>query len=198
MHRFFSSKSEWNTHNTMDKVAETSAIVEKKVEESAETETRKRPANNVEAQTEPGASEPKKSKTLWGCEKEIAAFDEACDGIKKEWGRAADEGRKLSSLIQDMDDWNHEDFRSVAMEFMKVSAEYMKKRELKERYEKLREKMDQGLDRFNAMQYWTGDAIEMVRDCKCEADLLEQMNGLTEQLHEMRNTDWVWKGRAKL
>ena len=195
----------------MDKVAETSVIVERKAEQSAETaaepktispDTRKRPANDVDAETVPdansdrgegngndGASDPKKSRTLWACAKEISALDEACDGIKKEWDRASGEGRELSTLIQDTDDWNHQKFKSDAMEFMRVSREYMSKPELKERYEELGEMLKKGLERFDALREWTGEAIQMVRDCECEEDLLRQMNGLTKRLREMRESN---------
>ena len=195
----------------MDKVAETSVIVERKAEQSAETaaepktdlpKTRKRPASKVDAETVPdansdrgegngndGASEPKKSRTLWACAKEISALDETCGGIKKEWYRASGECRELSTLIQDTDDWNHEKFKSDAMEFMRVSREYMSKPELKERYEELGEMLKKGLERFDALREWTGEAIQMVRDCECEEDLLEQMSGLTKRLREMRESN---------
>ena len=220
----------------MDKaVAETSAIAERKAEESAEAsepkadlpearecpasdvdaqtapeesavksepktdlpQTRERPAGDVDAQTAPDAnasraSEPKKSKTLWNCDKEMSAFDVACDGIKKEWDRASGEGRELSTLIRDTDDWNHDKFESVAKELMRVSREYMSKPELKGRYEELKKMVDKGMERFDALRHWTGDAIQMVRDCECEEDLLEQMNELTRRLREMREGDWVW------
>ena len=262
----FSSKSELHAEKTMDKaVAETSAIAERKAEESAEAsepkadlpearecpasdvdaqtapeesavksepktdllqtrecpagdvdaqtapeesaeapkpktdlpQTRKRPASDVDAPTAPDANasragEPKKSKTLWNCDKEMSAFDVACDGIKKEWDRASGEGRELSTLIRDTDDWNHDKFESVAKELIRVSREYMSKPELKGRYEELKEMVDKGMDRFDALRHWTGDAIQMVRNGECEEDLLEQMNGLTRRLREMREDDWVW------
>ena len=174
-------------------------------EESAEAsepktdlpQTRKRPASDADASTAPDANArragaPKKSKILWNCDKEMSAFDEACDGIKKEWDRASREGRELSTLIRDTDDWNHEKFESVAMELMRVSREYMSKPDLKERYEELKEMMDKGMDRFDALRHWTREAIQMVRDCECEEDLLEQMTGLTRRLRKMREGDWVW------
>ena len=228
----FSSKSELHAEKTMDKaVAETSAIAERKAEESAEAsepkadlpEARECPASDVDAQTAPEesaeapkpktdcpgtrkrpasdvapdanasrAGEPKKSKTLWNCDKEMSAFDVACDGIKKEWDRASGEGRELSTLIRDTDDWNHDKFESIAKELIRVSREYMSKPELKGRYEELKKMVDKGMDRFDALRHWTGDAIQMVRNGECEEDLLEQMNGLTRRLREMREDDWVW------
>ena len=49
--------------------------------------------------------------------------------------------------------------------------------------------MKKGMDRFDALREWTGEAIQMVRDCECEEDLLEQMNGLTKRLREMRESN---------
>ena len=187
----------------MEKVAETtSVVVERKAEESAEASepkadcpgTRKRPAGDVDAQATPdaNASEPKRAKTLWACEENIFAFEEACDGIEKEWDRASGEGRELSALFRNTDDWNYGEFKTVAMEFMRVSGERMSKPELKKRYDTLKEAMDKGLGRFDALRQWMREAVEMVRDSKCEEDLLEQMNGLTERLREFRKSDWVW------
>ena len=208
----------------MDKVVaeKTSAIVERKAEESAEASepkadlpqarerpasdvdvqmapdakvgpgTRKRPTSDMDTLTAPDANasragEPKKSKTLWAwaCDKETSALDEACDGIKKEWDRASGKGRGLSTLIRDTDDWNHEKLKSVAMEFMRVSGEYTLKPELKEHYEELRE-MIKGMDRFDALRHWTGEAIQMVRNCECEGSV-----GADER------TDWAITRNAR-
>ena len=81
----------------MDKVAETSVVIERKVEESVEVsepktispETRKRPASEVDRMFAPdancdGASEPKRCQVQGCCKKAIAEFDEARCGVKKE------------------------------------------------------------------------------------------------------------------
>ena len=196
----------------MDKVAETSVTVERKAEQSAEVsepktispDTRKRPASKVDAETVPdancdrgegngndGASEPKKSKKQGRFAKAIAEFDEARSGVKKEWERASGKGLELSTLIRDTEDWNDKKLNSDVMNCLEFGQQHWSNPDLKERYEELKELVFNGSHRYDALTQLTRDAIEMVRDCQCEEDLLEQMNGLTKRLHEMRESNWV-------
>ena len=77
------------------------------------------------------------------------------------------------------------------MNCLEFGQQHWSNPELKERYEELKELVFNGSHRYDALTQLTRDAIEMVRDCQCEEDLLEQMNGLTKRLHEMRESNWV-------
>lgn len=194
----------------MDKVAETSVIVERKREESTEASdpktvcpgTRKRPASEVDAETArdeiadrgessegDGASKPKKSRLRVVCEEDILAFDKARGGMKKEWDRASGEGQKLSTMMRDTDDWIQKKFKPDISEFERLSRMDRSKGEAKKRYDELWKKELTRLELFEDLRALTREAIKMVRNCECEEDLLEQMNGLTERLCEMRESN---------
>ena len=157
-------------------------FVKKQREESAEasdpktvcTGTRKCPASDVDAETAPdanagrgasngdnGASESKKSRVPVICEEVISEFDGARGGMKKEWDRASSEGRKLSTLMRDTDDWIQGKFKPESLEFMRVSGKDRSKAETKERYEELKKIVLEGMNRFDALRGLTRDCARL-------------------------------------
>lgn len=181
--RFFSFEREQRREKTMDKVSETSAVSKNEGEKIGEPKTRKRPATS-----DRGESESKKPREVKICEEHISKFELALAGMHKGWDRASAEGRKLSTLMRDTDDWIVENFKPDTLEFMKVSAMDKSKAEIKGRYDRLWEKVWTGSKRFDALKAMTKEAIEMVRDGECEEDLLKRLKLLTGRMDELRES----------
>ena len=173
----------------MDKVSETSAVLKNEGEKIGEPKTRKRPATtDVDAEmarnasADRGESESKKPREIKICEEDISKFERALAGRKKGWDLASAEGRKLSTLMRDTDDWTVENFKPDTLEFMKVSALDKLKAEIKERYDQIWEKVLTSANRFDALRALTKEVIEMVRDSECEEDLLKWLKLLTGRI----------------
>ena len=185
----------------MDKVAEASVVVERKVEESAEESepktvspgTRKRPAvGGVEADEtrDTNAGEEKTEKKNKPLERailsEINKFDEACNERKKAWDRALGESRKLFTLMRDTNDWIEQKWGPDLEEFDRVYKMDRSKGEGKRRWDDLWRRAWIRVERRNDLKALTNEALEIVCHCECVEDLLTRMEGLTERLKELR------------
>lgn len=184
--RFFSSNESKDEEKTMDKVTETTAVSKNEGEKTGEPKARKRPATS--GADRGGENESKKPREVKICEEDISKFELALAGMKEGWDRASAEGRKLSTLMRDTDDWIVDNFKPDTLEFMKVSALDRSKAEIKERYDRLWEKVWTGSKRFDALRAMTKEAIDMVRDGECEDDLVKRLKLLTGRMDELRES----------